>query len=144
MESGHCNNDEVTAVFAAGMQTERSLLAVRWLGYTAGRVHHEGTEILRRRDHARYRANDGQQPNWHELVRFFVPDFGELPLQFAFAKLTIIPVHFESVILENLNFAVYICESVCIRLIVHDVSPLTRILLCRAPNGTLRSRVTRG
>ena len=62
------------------------------------------------------------------LVRFFVPDFGELPRQFAFANLSFIPVHFESLILENLNFAVYICESVCIRLIVHDVSPLTRIL----------------
>jgi hypothetical protein len=97
---------------------------------SAGRVHHEGAgaEILRRRDHARNRANDGQQHNWHELVRFFVPDFGELPRQFAFANLSILPVHFESVILANLNFAVYICESVCIRLIVHDVSPLTRIL----------------
>jgi hypothetical protein len=62
------------------------------------------------------------------LVRLFVPDSPEFLHQFAFANLRIIPVHFASAILENLNFAVYVRESVCIRLIVHDVSPLTRIL----------------
>ena len=44
-------------------------------------------------------------------------------------SLSIIPVHFASMILENLNLAVYVRESVCVRLIVHDTSPLTRILL---------------
>ena len=62
------------------------------------------------------------------LVRFFVPDFGELPRQFAFAKLSIIPVRFASAILKNFNFAMYVCERVCVLLIVHDTSPLIRIL----------------
>ena len=69
------------------------------------------------------------------LVRFFAPDFGELPRQFAFAKLSIILVLFASVILENLDLTVYVRESVCIRLIVHGVSPLIRILrLVRSQN----------
>src|ERR1035441_2045872 len=29
MESGHCNNDDVTEIFAAGIQAQRSPLAVR-------------------------------------------------------------------------------------------------------------------
>jgi len=47
----------------------------------------------------------------------------------AFAKLCIVLVGFASAILESLNFGVYLCESVSVLLIVHDVSLQTRILL---------------
>src|ERR1017187_3599734 len=66
------------------------------------------------------------------LFRLFVPDFGELPHQSAFANLGVMVALFASAILHSLNLAVYIHESVCIWLIVHDVSLLTRILLCGA------------
>jgi hypothetical protein len=48
--------------------------------------------------------------------------------RFAFAKLTIILVRCSNAILDSLDFLMYVCERVCVRLIVHDVSPLTRIL----------------
>ena len=61
-------------------------------------------------------------------VRFSVNDSLQSLLRPDFAKLSIIHVRFASAILENPNFGVYVCERVCVLLIVHDVSPLTRIL----------------
>jgi hypothetical protein len=54
-------------------------------------------------------------------IRVFVPEFSEFLFQSAFANLSIIPARFGNAILENLNFGVYGCEWVCVRLICHDM-----------------------
>ena len=61
-------------------------------------------------------------------LRIAVMNSLEFPHKFAFANFSIIHVRFASAILESLSFPVYVCEWVCVRVIVHDVSPLTRIL----------------
>jgi hypothetical protein len=65
----------------------------------------------------------------NSLVSFSVNDSLEFLHQSAFAKLSIIHVRFASAIPESHGFPVYVCEWICVLLIVHDISPLTRILL---------------
>jgi len=80
------------------------------------------------------------------LVRFSGNDFPEFLLQSAFTKLSIILVRFANPILENLNFAVYVCERVCVLLIVHDTHPdsdSTLWCLCSNPTRANRSRFKR-
>jgi hypothetical protein len=62
-------------------------------------------------------------------VRLFAEEFLSFSYRSAFAKLRIILARFASAILESLNFVVYVYEWVCVLLIFHDASPLTRILL---------------
>jgi hypothetical protein len=103
-----------------------------------GRIHDEGAgaELLRRGDRRKHRIfgkahpeNDEQQLSRCGLIAPEVAEFLGFLSHSAFAKLGILLVLFASTILENLNFAVYVCERVCVLLIVHDSSPLTRILL---------------
>ena len=63
------------------------------------------------------------------LVTINVGDSLEFLHQSAFANFSVILTLFASATLENLNFGVYIHEWVRVLLIVHDTSPLTRILL---------------
>src|ERR1019366_6201304 len=72
------------------------------------------------------------------LVTINVSDSLEFVHQSAFANLSIILALFASAFLENLNFGVYVCERVCVLLIIHDTSPLTRILRLGASVPTRR------
>jgi len=56
-------------------------------------------------------------------MSLFVCDLFGFLRQPAFAKLSIILVHFASAILESLGFPVYVFEWVCVRLIFHGISP---------------------
>ena len=61
-----------------------------------------------------------------------VEDLRSVLYQSAFTKFSFILVRFASAIPESLSLPMYVCEWVGVLLIVHDGSPLPRILLSGA------------
>ena len=77
------------------------------------------------------------------LGRLFVDKLLGFLHQPVLAKLSIALVRLPNAILESLNFFVYVYESICVRLILHDTLPLTRILLFEAAD-VREERAVRG